>query len=229
MRLILGMVCWGGAREDLELTTISSYVGAIQRARKVGVDAMILPYPHEPNSPLGARHNAMLRDASRYSPDAFILAGSDDWMEEDCFIKYARWCEEGPLHALARIYIGQASTGRIVSIRSPAIGVGRMVRRDVLSRCNWRLWDDKLERHLDSSMARTVLMKWPTSWQMHGRNHNEEIVDAIDIKTAQNLWSFDRFATRGQTVGVDERDALFAKLSPTALARLQETYPEFKP
>lgn len=222
MHLALGMVLWGGAREELEHLTIDHYERSAWLARS-DVRVTIVPFSEWPDRPLGERHNGMLACCRDYAPDAFILVGSDDWMAKDCFVKYARWAERSALVALHKLSIADAATGRIVQIRSPAIGVGRMVRRDVLDRCGWRLWDDKLERRLDASMMQRIAFRGRASCSF---TTDADYVAALDIKTGQNLWAFDHFMLRGKPVSPEARRELFTQFHPQTIERLQRLYPK---
>jgi hypothetical protein len=65
------------------------------------------------------------------------------------------------------------------------------------------------------------------------RHHRVNMRDStsvlVDIKTPVNLWSYDRFASRGVAPSPEERDFVFSSLNASALAKLQAMWPEFKP
>jgi hypothetical protein len=224
--IVVGMVCWGGKRAGLENLTCAAYERAATLASNV--TGHVVAFIGDSAEPLGFRHNRMLEHVREYAPDAFVLVGSDDWMDSECFDRFEQWLEnDHALVALNDIYIGQASTGRLVRYASPAIGVGRMVRRDVLDACGWKLWVDALERKLDSSMAGRIGKCSRARW--HYEEMRESAAVVVDIKTEQNLWSFDRFADRGIKISVEERDHVFRNLDQDALSALRTQYPEFKP
>jgi hypothetical protein len=104
---------------------------------------------------------------------------------------------------LRGIYFTELATGRTCLYqgyppghwrRGEPMGVGRLIHRSLLA--NGRPWDDDRDKGLDRSM--TNRLRLPRAQLIEV---GPDVV-AVDVKTAENIWSFDKMA-KGKPVTVD--------------------------
>lgn len=171
-------------------------------------------YVEHPNRPLGAKWNAGLQAMAHDDLDAVLIVGSDDLLGHSYLRIVAAGVEQGyALMGLKDMYVFELATLRLcywpgyemASYRAgEPVGMGRCIHRSLLDRVDWRLWEDALNNSLDGSMMRRLapLLGSETSPHAIGicacRPHG---LTAVDVKTDQNIWSFDRMI--GWLDGID--------------------------
>lgn len=166
------------------------------------------------NSPLGAKFQhglEQLRDM-----DAVMLMGSDDLIDNTIIDKIISRSEEvvWPIG----LYMANTKGGEIRLFDwfyKAYSSVGRLVRRSVLDRLDWKLWSGKELRAIDHSSHMRLLMGGPTMKMV------PMLPDGVvmDIKSDMNINGYTRFSKGGKVVSdeimqgfsVDERE-YFRKL-----------------
>ena len=151
-----------------------------------------------PNAPLGAKFNAAASLAYHRNADYILILGADDFLSPRVVdIMANRVLRDGkPYVGLSGCWFYDLATGRACMLeeyaaghvqRGNPIGLGRMVHRDLLP-ASGRPWDDRVNRGLDHSMATRCQLPAATIVPA------SELNVAVDVKTADNLWSFDHLA-----------------------------------
>jgi hypothetical protein len=147
-----------------------------------------------PNRPLGRKTNFGIRACKELDWDYLMVLGSDDVASPNFLDAYEPVFEQRlptwgwldcHLHHKGQLYYWPGYGQR----RLESIGAGRVVHRDVVASCGWKLVRDSLEKRLDSSMRRVL------------HAHGFEIpfgplpknTYLIDIKTEVNITPFERF------------------------------------
>jgi len=211
-------------------------VGSEGRATEAIARASGVDYEEFPNSPLGAKHNRMLSAAKHYYPelDAVIVMGSDNWITDNAIDAYeAKLRDSGQLtFGVLDCYFTSVITG--VSARWPgyplrnprhgeSVGAGRIILREALERCDWKLWDDRLESRLDGSATARMRSRKIT---IGAALQSDLGVRVVDFKSGTNIWPMDAFLkspswrvkTSEALSGFDEREvAALAETFPTML------------
>jgi hypothetical protein len=223
VKLTLGTTLWG--RPRIEILTLLYYTKLAEQASLVDVElvaavsedwaelaakAMGWRTVRCNNGPLGAKHNAMLREVRETKPDAFILVGSDDWLVAKAPLVALPLSNpfdalsgsmHRPLVGLTDLWVIDLLGRRACWWSNPPqlIGPGRMVRRDLLDEAGWELWPNDAERGLDAPMGgRLQGHHWTAlNWSDNG-------FAAIDFKTGVNLWPYESFEKRSKPVGYHE-------------------------
>jgi len=157
-----------------------------------------------PNQPLANKWNAASLSAQRLEPDYVLILGSDDLVSDTLFQGQVVAMQAGVLHSgLLDFYVWNAATHRAAywpgyppgnRRRGRSIGVGRFYARSVLEQLGWALWpaSDRttgMDGLADERLLRAgvpLLAQSCTDWGGV----------ALDVKSDQNVWAFDRFAKR---------------------------------
>ena len=147
------------------------------------------------NAPLGRKWNAAAETACLAGADYLLILGSDDFLSDALVDRYAALLRAGWLYVgLSGIYFYEPASGRLALYQlrrkgqtryGAPIGAGRLLSTRLLQTTNGRPWQDGLNRRLDASMTRTALLP-PARLLRVGPG-----CEAVDVKTAANLWTFD--------------------------------------
>jgi hypothetical protein len=213
VKLTLGTTLWG--RPRIEILTLLYYTKLAEQSSadielvaavsedwaELAAKAMGWRVVRCNNGPLGAKHNAMLREVRETKPDAFILVGSDDWLVTQYNNVFSRLSTvDKPLVGLTDLWVIDLPTRRACFWSNPPqlIGPGRMIRRDLLDEAGWELWPDDMERGLDAPMGSRLGGSWTRySWATNG-------LACIDFKTGVNLWDYEAFEKRSKPEDYDD-------------------------
>jgi hypothetical protein len=173
------------------------------------VDAFV----HAENRPLGAKWNAVVREAMRWNPDYIFITGQDDFYTDALVDRYAVFIKAGvPFAGIGKIYMFEPLTQRAIHFeqnppaarrnpidnsrvpkvqrlsryRQATIGAGRLLHRSWFEGRDV-YWQPEKESGLDLSITKTLGLSKaeviPTDDQAF----------AVDVKTAANIWSLDAF------------------------------------
>lgn len=188
---------------DLELCA----VGSEGEASRDLAERNGFHYMEMPNDPLGAKRNAGLASMERHDLDAVVFIDSDDFIDESLFLSHAAALHEGyallglqdwhmlDLESLRACYWG--GYGMRGGRHGEPLGLGRCIHRDLLDRVGWKLWDDALNSGLDNSMVHRLaplLNAEPDRYRLGVFNAQEHGICAVDVKSSENIWSFDHMA-----------------------------------
>ena len=151
-----------------------------------------------PNEPLGRKFNATLTAARELGADVVCITGSDDVMCE----RVARALEvhiadATPYVGLRDLYFHETETGRTGywpgyhsphRIGEPA-GCHRLIRREVLNRLDWHLWEDERHQGMDHSSFQSLRSVGTNAATLVTVRDLDGC--AVDLKSATNLWTYD--------------------------------------
>lgn len=167
-------------------------------------------YVEAENSPLGAKFNAALAAARELEPDAVVVIGSDDLLSDRVWTAYNACLGRGyPYAGLSDCMFYDLESRRFVhwlgyTCRRPdPIGLGRMIAKPLLEAVDWRLWKDDVVRGLDSCMT-SILRPYVQGSTVAMVSCAKSGIGAMDVKTDENVWTYDDMLTTGV---VEEGDA----------------------
>lgn len=165
------------------------------------------------NQPLGRKWNTGLQSFT--DVDAVMIVGSDDFIPLSYVETAIERIKKGADVVQGKgLYIHQ--DGKLHWCYPGAPGAGRVISRRILERADWRLWEDGMERFLDSS-AQTVLQK------CRARRIRLENAPILDVKTDVNLWRLN-----GEYLNDGERDRIkFATVREAELDELRGHFPDW--
>ena len=125
------------------------------------------------NSPLGSKWNSTFMRAREFNHDACVFVGSSDWLSDnwiqyitpllseydmvgkvDFNMAHFRGCVEGDRDIQMANWGGYDKTS---SRHGEAIGIGRMLGKDILEKIDYRPFDPSLDNSMDFSMLQKVL------------------------------------------------------------------------
>lgn len=173
------------------------------------------------NDPLGAKWNATTEAAAKLGTDAVLILGSDDFLSDAIVDRYVQHLHDGWLYlGLGGIYFYEPTTHRLALYQLPIartaskhgapIGAGRLMLIKLLESVRFRPWQDGLNRRLDASMTHHCQLPAARLIRVGPG------MEALDVKTAANLWSFDVLHERypklklreGPLAGIPEWEAI---------------------
>lgn len=175
-------------------------------------------YATAPNRPLARKFNTGMRALRAWAPDAVMVIGSDDLVNQ-AFVTAAI---QEVIHGAEMvypscIYMLDTETGHLHYARASYIGAGRVLTAPILDAVDWAPWPPESERKLDG------LMRWhleqsmgrvPRGIQVHPTSmdalENTRVV--LDIKTrrsdgrSENMWSIEQLARLLPVLSLGRRD-----------------------
>jgi hypothetical protein len=122
-----------------------------------------------PNSPLGRKWNAAIKEAEKYRPDAVLFVGSSDWLSENWLPEATKYISEADIIGKTDCYFSQIyANGEIKSIYwggyiqesgrlGEPIGIGRLFSQRCLDRLDWKPIDPFIENGIDYSTLHNIL------------------------------------------------------------------------
>ncbi len=150
-----------------------------------------VPYIEENNFPIGKKMNNTLRAALKRDWTHLMITGDDDVYTQSILDIYEKHKYELAV-GFRDIYFIQPSSKKAVKfsyLTDKTIGAGRLISRgivEIMLKVCGGAWEDKRNRSLDASMDQrlAVIGVVPKIIDL-------EVPCAIDIKTQQNIWSFE--------------------------------------
>lgn len=153
-----------------------------------------------PNQPLSDKANARSRFMSQVLWWEYaIVMGSDDMVSPNFFDFYAEPLDRGDLaygvsdlHFLGEdgqlwYWSGYGKTRK--PIDGMSIGAGRLIKREVFERCDWKLWPDGKPCNLDAGSFRIMQrLRIPVPAMPMG---NEYAI--VDVKDEHSITALDKF------------------------------------
>lgn len=183
---------------------------------------------HSRNRPLGRKHNVAAGVAQSLQADYMFVVGTDDFFSPELIAQYIPLIKDRVLYAgIKGCYFWEPSTDRIGFFEGYApnsgsvnrsLGTGRLIHSSLLNRVNWQPWDRSVNSGLDHSLECALHYPKATLLQV-----GPEAV-CLDVKTRQNIWSFNMIAASypGVGNGLLSSQAILLKLPEhAALAALQ--------
>lgn len=191
-------------RHDIEVICIVSEQWAKIRAFEYG-----FKYVEVENFPLGNKMNKGVEYALKFDFDYLMNLGSDDLIDDRIFELYEPYIEaKEKMFGINKVSFFDIKTKKIKRFDyKHMIGAGRMIRKDVL-KAKHPIYSAEKNKCLDDNSA----------WNMFGTKMIEIDCDddiIVDIKSDENIWSFDYFV--GDLLEVGE-----LKVDDTILTKLIE-------
>lgn len=121
-------------------------------------------YTEIENQPLGRKWTHALRTAKNLNPDAVLIEGSDNILNDAMLLKWVEVLADG-VDYVALLDAYQFSTiawtliywpGYVGQREGEPIGASRCYGRDFLDRAEWSLWDERLRSSLDYSVTQRL-------------------------------------------------------------------------
>lgn len=165
-------------------------------SRKLAIDAG-WSYEEASNRPLGRKWNRGAQAAYAAGADGVVILGSDDWVDAGLLRALASMAKSHACIGLRDQYMLRVSDLAMLHFRGyqgdragDPVGVGRLLRRDVLKKLAQAPWPANVERGLDGHMTGRlrslgIRPRLTTMRELGGA--------VIDLKTDENMWSFDAF------------------------------------
>lgn len=155
-------------------------------------------YMETENQPLGAKWNAALSLLRDQDVDGVVILGSDDLINEHYFHVLKRTLREGcPIVGLDTFFVLDAQRGRMMEWlgyvpprEGESVGAGRFLRRDILNRLDWELWQNNLNSGLDASMWRRLRVdaaRRELPFTNRVLDCRAEGIVLVDVKTSTHL------------------------------------------
>jgi len=169
------------------------------------------------NSPLGAKFQYGLYQL-RDRVDAVMLMGSDDLIDNTMIDKLLK--EEEELVWPIGLYITNTVGNKKGEVRlfdwfyKNYSSVGRLVKKSLLDRLDWRLWNGTELRAIDHSSHHRLLEGNPTLKMVNMMPESA----ILDIKSDVNINSYKRFSLGGK---ITNADYVFSKFSDLEKERLE--------
>ena len=226
MNVAVWMPIWG--RHDVLKIALIGYRAMKKRWAKEGHELHIyfgwtdpadlmaatsfMGYPNgacpSPNEPLTEKHNRLLRYIlNETEADYFLQIGSDDVFLPEGDKLYFEAMEAGAHHIGCKsIYFMDSAKERAVKWKydsrdaNALFGAGRLFSREAVEMAflDGELWDREANRSLDFISENRLI---GLGYQPKAFGEDEPYI--IDIKSAENIWGFDRYAN-GEGVDYDE-------------------------
>lgn len=184
-------------------------------------------YFDRPNSPLGAKHQAILEVVKTWQIDGVLIMGSDNWLDDGALTQYAAALEREQADVLGVLdcYFVNTRDGRTMHWpgyrpntprHGESIGAGRLYTREALEHVGWELWDRNANAGLDRGATQRL---HAAGAKMVAKPQHELDVRLIDLKSKVNLWSFKHFVAIGRRVSTEEVLQRFPASEINALTR----------
>ena len=170
-------------------------------------------YIEVPNKPLSNKFvKASQKAAVQYIPDAFLVLGSDDFIDDALIQKYFKALESGAdVVGIKDCYFYHTGskeamhwTGYTNFRAGETIGMARMVSKKVFSRLNGKLWPSSIESGLDYNMMKRLKRYDNFNWLSLSI---EEMV-AVDIKGQGNISPFGCYRANMNPVDISVFDTI---------------------
>lgn len=172
------------------------------------------------NRYIGDKWNKATRAALADGAEAVLILGSDDFLSPDLVTLYGTLAGSHPFIGLVSMYMHEPTTDRtlyvdnrqfkvtlpgrlheangaptIISLKRKSsktlrggvttLGAGRLLSADLFAGHEY-FWDPLRDRGLDASMERLLGLPAPRTFA------SADHAFALDVKTAENIWSFDK-------------------------------------
>lgn len=166
---------------DIQALAVISEESMIPLCEKYGVDWVITD-----NTPLGKKKNEGLRYAEKFEFDYLMEIGSDDLITNELLTSYKKHLgvDFFGIRDAAYIHSLDGACRRLIS--KSTYGAGRMIKRSVLEKMNWALWDDNKLKGLDNNSVFRMAREGVFYRQVPPMDRP----GVIDIKSDENIWKF---------------------------------------
>lgn len=162
-------------------------------------------YIEHPNTPLGAKWNAALMAAKSHSPDAVMVIGSDDIINEATITAWIRALEDGYEYmGFVDGYIYCPMAKQLIRWRGykghregEPLGSGRCYSSALLDRAEWKLWNDHRALRLDYLVTKQLQTLNPKSFLI---SMSDAGIRHLGVKSSTNMKTFQMFLDNNRTL-----------------------------
>lgn len=219
VKIDLHLIICGDKKDDLE-----NYNLYLPHKDKV-------TWVNSPNFPLSNKWNKTSRKLKSITFDYALILGSDDIISARTLRVLLRLAANGYNYlGITDMYILNSETGKLsfwagyhANRKGETIGAGRLLHKDIIKELNYTLWDRGLNKSLDASLTRKI--KSTTLPIKHtGVSCAYDDVFLMDIKSSENIWSFDTFHNDNGTY-VDTLETLVNNTSPRLIQFISQLIP----
>ena len=154
------------------------------------------------NTPLSKKFNDII-ESSFWGAEGVMIVGSDNLIHPE----YFRWiAEKRPVFSeLGRCFYVDQATGDTLLHWQAVLGAGKYMSKRILMRCDYRPYEENLNRNVDGGPKRFVAEN-----ECH---HLTTQNWAIDIKTPEeNMWSFDHIREKYKNTEYAKAEDVFSTL-----------------
>lgn len=170
---------------DIEAVAVLSELDMIPLCEKYGIN-----YTMHPNEPLGAKKNFGLQYCKNFDFDWLMEIGSDDLILNELLDSYKPYFEKWNFFGIRDAAYLNSETGDCRRLISKATyGAGRMIKRELLDKVEWKLWKDGISKGLDNNSV-FAFMRLGIDYK---QVPNMDFPGVIDVKSKENIWKFDYF------------------------------------
>jgi hypothetical protein len=150
--------------------------------------------------------------ATRFNPDAFLILGSDDFIDDALIQRYLKALKDGvDVAGLIDCYFYHTGSkeamhwvGYTNFRRGETIGMARMISKKVFNRLHWKLWPSNIDSGLDFNMMKRLKK---VSGIVQKSFHIDGMV-AVDIKGQGNISPFDCYRANMEPVDISVFDTI---------------------
>ena len=150
------------------------------------------------NDPLGAKINTGIKKALQSDFDYLMMMNSDDIIDVKLLDEVYEPFFDKPFFGINRVtYVKFGTTeAKDVDYGISCLGIGKMIRRDVVEKAKGNLYRSELNKCLDDTMMDNLI---------HTQNIFPVIVQykgqlAWDFKSETNIWPWEKFKNKGKSV-----------------------------
>jgi hypothetical protein len=151
-----------------------------------------IAYVESPNEPLSDKFNAAAQLANVcFSPDAFLVLGSDDFVDDTLIKRYLKVLEKGvDIVGIKDCYFYHTGSreaaywcGYTNFRKGETVGMARMLSKKVFNELDGQLWPSKMNSGLDYTMMTKIKSYEGFTW----RSFSIKGMMAVDIKGQGNI------------------------------------------
>ena len=170
-------------------------------------------YVETPNTPISGKFIKASQLASVcFSPDAFLILGSDDFIDDALIQKYLKALKGGvDVAGIVDCYFYHTESKEAMYWRGytnfrqgETIGMARMISKKVFNRLHGKLWPSNMDSGLDYNMMKRLKKIRGLIWQSF---HIAGMV-AVDIKGQLNISPFDCYRANMEPVDISVFDSI---------------------
>ena len=170
-------------------------------------------YVEVPNKPISGKFiKASQLAGVCFDPDAFLILGSDDFIDDALIQRYIRTLKNGvDIAGIKDCYFYHTESkeamhwiGYTNFRQGETIGMARMLSRKVFNKLGGKMWPSNMDSGLDFTMMKKLKKLKGLIWQSF---HIEGMV-AVDIKGQLNISTFDCYRANMEPVDISVFDSI---------------------
>lgn len=185
------------SKHEIEVTCAISEEYYEGICKKYGFETVMVE-----NFPVGNKINTGIKKALTHEFDYLMMMNSDDVIDVKLIDEVYESFFDKPFFGIDRVTYVNFYTGEAVNMeyKFSCLGIGKMLRRDVVEKMNGNLYTPELNRCLDDTMMDNVMRTqgiMPKFVKYEGQL-------AWDFKSETNIWPWEKFKDK-QKVELDKR------------------------